>query len=416
MSYSYDYTISSDFPQGKVNSVTLISEINKSAIVTALASVDTDGDTISIVFKAQLSQGDKTLLDGGDTQAPEHPPIAGSLIANHDPTPTISATGVQFVDEHGAPVPTQFDESGMPLSSPVKPSGLKFNAISPNWCDRTTWWEDAVKCEETLSEDPDGKTFTSPTGKVNWIDTCHGKLFNEDALVDSLGPDVDEPPQGSSSSSSGVPEDFKKLRVRVFVDGVRKYENSPGETDKDFTVNYASGQVVFNDTSYSGKQVDAVFWYENGSTWTIAPPAGSKIQLMRVELQFSKNVELRSTAIYSAYGYVKSFAPYLMNPPYNYPAETLIPIDTPIKYKSVADYIGESNGTYPIIPAFGGTYQGGWRAQTQDIITLPWDYVARTDLYSSKGMCLKLTMEGNVAHGGDLVTVTFYCLRLPEHD
>ena len=410
MSHTYTYSISLDFPGGKVNTTKLTDEIRASAIVTALDMINTDGDEIDIVFKAELSAGDKTILDGNQT----HP--AGGLIAAHDNTPSTSVQSVQMADSHGNPVPTQFDDSGMPLSSNVKPYGLKYNPISPNWCDKTTWYEQSVKCEETLVEDVDGKTFLSPTGKVNWIDTLHGKLFNEDALVESLGPDVDDPPPGSSSSSSGEPENFQKLRVRAFVDGERKYENSPGQTDKDFTVDYTNGKVVFNTTAYSGKQVDAVFWYENGSQWTIAPPAGSKIQLVRVELQFSKNIVIRDTMVYSAYGYVKSFAPYLMSPPYNYPGEMKIPIDTPIRYKSVSNYVSESNGTYPIIPAFGGDYEGGWRKQGDDILTLPWDYVARTDLHSSMGMELRVTTEKDMAHEGELATVAFYCLRLPEDD
>lgn len=409
MSYTYTYSIANDFPGGAVNVSKLSTEIQASSIVTALDYINTNGDAIAIVFKAELSAEDKTTLDGNQTGP------AGGLIAQHDNTPTPINFAVQLADHHGNAIPTQFDDSGMPLSSPVKPFGMKFNAISPNWCDKTTWYEDSVKSEETLTGDPDGKTFTSD--KVNWIDTLHGKLFDEDALVAKLGPDVDEPPPtpgSSSSSSSSQPENFDKLRVRAFVDGVRKYENSPGLEDKDFTVNYAEGKIVFNDTSYSGKQVDAVFWYENGSTWTIAPPAGAKIQLMRVELQFCKDIALRDTMVFSAYGYVKAFAPYLMNPPYNLPPEHLIPIDAPIRYKAASDYVGESNGAFPVIPAFGGSYEGGWRAQAKDVITLVWDYVARTDLYSSKGMCLKITTEKGMAHQGDFATVTFYCLRLPE--
>jgi hypothetical protein len=76
---SYSYTISTDFPGGEINSTKLTTDIENS-IVTALERIDTDGDSVDIIFDDALSAGDKTTLDG-DTSAP-----AGGLIAGNGTT------------------------------------------------------------------------------------------------------------------------------------------------------------------------------------------------------------------------------------------------------------------------------------------------------------------------------------------
>lgn len=80
---SYNYSLSADFPGGKINSVKLAAEISSSAITVALARVDTAGDAVSVVFKAPLPAEDEDVLDGGVTGP------AGGLIAAHDSSPSV---------------------------------------------------------------------------------------------------------------------------------------------------------------------------------------------------------------------------------------------------------------------------------------------------------------------------------------
>ena len=85
---TYSYNTTDDMPDGKVNPDRLKSEIEASAIVTALDAINTSGGsssqgvvtggTLDIVFKDPLSAGDQTILDG-DTTDP-----AGGLLADHD--------------------------------------------------------------------------------------------------------------------------------------------------------------------------------------------------------------------------------------------------------------------------------------------------------------------------------------------
>lgn len=60
---SYNYAISSDFPNAKVATSRLADEIGTSDIVTALDHVEVDGDDCDVFFKAALSSGDETVLD-----------------------------------------------------------------------------------------------------------------------------------------------------------------------------------------------------------------------------------------------------------------------------------------------------------------------------------------------------------------
>jgi len=64
MSQNYDYTIATAFPNAAVDSSRLTQEIQASAIVTALDYISTASGTCSIWFKAALSSGDETILDG----------------------------------------------------------------------------------------------------------------------------------------------------------------------------------------------------------------------------------------------------------------------------------------------------------------------------------------------------------------
>jgi hypothetical protein len=173
-------------------------------------------------------------------------------------------------------------------------------------------------------------------------------------------------------------------------------------------VDYDAGTITFN-ASQAGKTVVAHYWYAAGSQYTIKPRPGYKLTLMRVELQFSQDIVLNDSAVFQAYGYVQVFAPQYCPTPY--PLNTLIPLGTSYVYKSAADYMNESNGTYPIIPAFGGS---GWRSSGQPVITLPWEYLSRTEISSAAGMQIVVKMKDDVSHGGELATATFYTIESAE--
>ena len=118
----YTYSITNDFPNGKLNSTKLVQEINASSIVTALIGVNTRGDVCNILFKAELSAADKTILDGNTT----HP--AGGLIAAHDNTPSPNEI-----------IPVVFPTPQLVYPKPTS-IGKRVTMFSHNFCDRTTWY------------------------------------------------------------------------------------------------------------------------------------------------------------------------------------------------------------------------------------------------------------------------------------
>lgn len=84
----YAYT-AADF-SGGFNLDNYLTELAASSIVTAPDLVQTKvvGGAPDLWFKDQLSAADKTTLDGGATQTEEHPPLAGSLLKDHDGSAT----------------------------------------------------------------------------------------------------------------------------------------------------------------------------------------------------------------------------------------------------------------------------------------------------------------------------------------
>lgn len=377
---TYTYSMTNDFPGGKILPSNLVTEIAASSIVTALDHIDTNGDVVSIVFKGALSQADKTTLDG-DTTAP-----AGGLIAAHNHTPPIPQLGIQFMDASGAIKPPMFDPSGRLFTTSMKPTTAKDNRISFNWCDKTTWYEKSVQStNETLSDSGNGLTFHS--AHTFWIDLYHGKVWQEDNLI---------------AVNS-------KWTVTVKSNGTTLVQDSPGTHDGDYSVNFATGDVVFNSTQ-AGNTITATYWYAGLGVFTIKPQANSKMTFTRVEVQFAEDFDLQDTMVFTQYGYVQVFAPQYCPSPY--PVNTVIPLGN-LKYKSLADYYGESNGAYPVIQPLSNV-NGNWRGMTKNLITLAWDYVSGTELQSSWGMSITLSLANNIPHNGSFVTATIYAMTEPE--
>ena len=92
MASEFNYSISGDITSGTLNEGQLYSEIASSAIVTALGSVNSSGDNLNIVFKADLSAGDKTILD--------------AVVAAHVADPLFGKDVVLTDPDTGAPVIT----------------------------------------------------------------------------------------------------------------------------------------------------------------------------------------------------------------------------------------------------------------------------------------------------------------------
>ena len=107
---TYTYSISTDFPNGRVEAGVLAQEIMASSIVTALDNVGTAGDNCNITFKDPLSVGDKATLD--------------AVVAAHQGNaPPGEVQPVSIVDATGMPI----DDS-----NPQVPGGIGTGTWMPN--------------------------------------------------------------------------------------------------------------------------------------------------------------------------------------------------------------------------------------------------------------------------------------------
>ena len=99
----YSYTISTGFPNGKVISDNLKTEITESTITKALSKIIKIGDVLDIYFKDALSAGEKTILDG-DVSNP-----AGGLIADHDNVTIVHAPHEVIISNNIGGISAAFD-------------------------------------------------------------------------------------------------------------------------------------------------------------------------------------------------------------------------------------------------------------------------------------------------------------------
>lgn len=347
----YTYSFSA-FPHGRVASDRLLQEIRASDITVACDRVDTEDANCYVWFKAELPSADVAMLDG--------------LVAAHsgEPLPDV-AMPVSLQDI------VKDSDARLRISQEPRKVGAGLVVVTHNWCDPTTWYTQSARVtDETLTDSGDGLTFNSAND--NWIDLAHGKIYREDLIAAAYAPVVK-------------------------VDGATKTMRAPWATSGgDFEIDYATGKVTFF-TSQSGKTVTASYSRENGSLFIIAPTPGKRLWVEYSEVQFSKDIDIRSSTYFQPWAYNPQ------NPP------NKIPVADPTVYKNLDNYIEEANGCYPIIPVMGGV-----RGVTQERITFPFHYPVVKELRSSYGLEIRIWLEGNVPFGGEYGTATFYCTSYPE--
>lgn len=370
MSQKYDYTIATAFPNALVDSDRLKQEIQASAIVTALDYIGTADGVCSIWFKAALSGGDQTVLDG--------------IVAAHSGAP-FAQPPMQFTEvlANGSPLPRTSDGKSVVVTWPTE--GNKTTIVSPNWCDPTTWISHAARVvDETATDSGDHTTYTLAHDKV--IDVYHGKMSNEDYFKDGGG---------------------HSYRVVVKVNGTTKTEQDPHTgTGGDYTINYAAGSVTFLSALQDGDTVTVTYHHATDSEFVLKPTSGKRLSLRRAEVQFSEDIGLTDSITFNAYGLVDVFAPQLVQNNV-LPSGTMIPLGDPVVYKTMLDFINDANGAYPVIPAMGGNT---WRGMSKAISIFGWDYAAMTQLVSTYGMEIRIKLEHDTPLTGTVATATFYCL------
>lgn len=270
--------------------------------------------------------------------------------------------------------------------STERPEGSRYTAITPNWCDKTTWyWDSCKQAAQTLDHVSGYTVYKSPTAGAIWVDNYHGKYSNEDFLLNRVG---------------------ELPRLKVYVNDVEKTEQDPHiGTGGDYTVDYRIARVTFFAALTDTDVVTVDVWEVESSEWHLTPDAGKKLKITTSEVQFSKDILVKDTVLFQPEGPVEIFAPQYC--PVPYPVGTMIPLGNPVVYKTMLDFVNEANGAMPVIPATTGTPKT-WRDLQSDVVVYPWNYQAVTEIIYPVRICVKL--QHDVELGGTVATATFYCL------
>ena len=381
----YTYNIS-DTANNAVAIDSLTKEITESPTVSRkLESISTTPTEVHVFFYDALLPEDETAL--------------AALISAHQGQPI-------------PPSPYQVTLSGLSKESgrlqveSFQPTAKSDNAISHNFTDKCTWWSNAAFVENEVptriqnTRDSDGKL-----GRVHHklaheyiIDATHGRITREDQLVDSLGINYD---------------------VIVKVNGVVK-DMSKGRDDHfaDYFVKYEEGEIWWGQNPPGPDDiVEVSYHYATDSHFILKPEPGEMLKIRSVEAQFTTDLILNDTFCFQLYA-PAYMAPYIhatLKPheivpvPEGTHPTAVVPVKTAEKFKTMKDFLSDSNGTYPVLPPIGGT---GWRGLGYQVVTFPWNYQSSLDIFP--GMEVHVYTENNREIQGSYSVVTLYTLVLPH--
>lgn len=269
--------------------------------------------------------------------------------------------------------------SGKKIFSQWPTEGGKLNLISFNWCDKTTWYENAVRVVDEEASAVDGNYDTYEVANTHLIDASHGKITGEDFLTDA---------------------NEHSYKVSVKVNGSPLSEVDPHTGAGDYTFDYVAGELTFAPALTSTDTVEVTYHYATDSIWTVKPKPGRQLKIKSAEVQFSEDISLRDTMTFELF--------------YTDPQTGQLALaNTPVYYKTLQDYINESNGALPLVKGTSHS-SPGWRDMTVPRQIFRWDYQTMTPIKSSAGMELHVRSIHNQEHKGASVTLTLYCLSEEE--
>lgn len=263
--------------------------------------------------------------------------------------------------------------------------GKKLTLISPDWGDKTTWYYKSRKITNytltniTSDELKQQGIHKNYEGYGTWVDNFHGKYSNEEVGTNDLG-------------------EFPRLKV--FVNGIQKQEVDPHTNIGDFLVDYKNARITFNQSLAENDVVSVNAWLVGSSVWSIIPNYKTKIVIDVVEVQFSDDIRIKDTIIFQVWVYN----------PYSLPNK--MPYGQPTKYKTMRDFINESNRSYPLV--YKSTAQNlGWRDLSRNLQIFVWDYQSAMEIPASVGAEIRVFLEHNEPYEGS-ATATFYCRVFDE--
>lgn len=376
---TYTYSISTDFPNHKVEPGRLVGEIQSSTIVVACDGILTAGDVCSILFKADIGT-DKSVLDG--------------LVAAHSgeplPQPGYETDGTPIISLK------QKQPDGIPVFAEAPRDGSEWVVGSHNFCDPCSWFGDSVRVDnETMTDSGDGLTWNS--AHANWIDMVSGRMHN-DTIWCQIQQMMD-------------PADPHGYAVIVKVDGVTKTPCPVfTETGGDYWIDWDAGKVVFL-ASQAGKTVTASYSYATTNTFYLRPMPGKILAIEDAEADISSDCVMIDDIAYSAWHLDPDTMTYVC--------------DMEAKYKRSGQIVTEARGCYPPFEAIGASaahkqitdireFRRKSRGMKYSRQAIPFQYSTVKWLHAAWFQEVRVYTTGGGALEGEHVTMTFYCTEKDE--
>lgn len=377
----YPYSISEDFtglvsPYTSPDCDSLTQAIRDSAITIALDFIGIAGDLCDIWFKAELSEGDETILEG--------------IVAAHtgkpleEATPHIGEFGEMLVSNRPLPSTQEFYEQ---------------NKHMVTLTDKTTWFELA---EEVINEilsttDPNYKVYDSD--HTHWIDLFHHRVMDEENL-----------PLIAQYQVEVKVDDEPMLQCHNIWDASAKQLDDSLIPSDEFFVYYDTGKIIFG-SSQEGNTVKASYYYATTFRYIMRPSPGKVLEVRNAEVQGSLDLVYTCSIAFQLWGY----NPYAgFNPAYG-----KVPWQVPMILGSQWNFLSEGKGNYPSAIAIGGDYHYGQvsRGMVKGGIIMPFPYNTSKILKSSLGMEMRVFfLEGEGPWLGEFGNATFYCFEYEDAD
>jgi len=216
-------------------------EIRNSAITIALDEVVITGEeTVDVIFKADLPENDKLILD--------------DLILAHINQPITVRDSVDLAN-----VDITSNAERAIKMAPTKLEGSSTQLFSHDFCDKTTWYGESLKKDQVLTSQ-DNLIFKG--SETFWIYLVHGNVPHEDRIA----------------------TDYATV---IRVDGAILTTG--------YSIDYAKGEVTF-DQAQTGV-VTAVYNHAVGSSWSIKPKDGRILKIIGTTVKFTSDVELLGQSI-----------------------------------------------------------------------------------------------------------------------
>lgn len=365
----FEYTVDSDgiFPNKRVDIPRFTEEIRASSISVALRGITIASGNCVIEFSGNassppgLSSAEILVLD--------------TLVTSHTGEPLPVGAATVTLSSPSNP------ENKIPLFSLAGREGSEVIYATHNYCDKTTWYSQSLRAEsETLVDSGNGLTWGS--AHTHWVDMYSGKVMDDDGVRTDVS-------HGYSVvvTANGVEKTMREV-----------YEDNGG----DYTVDFAAGTVTF--FSVPTGPVVATYSYADGSAWILRASPGKNLDVESAETQFSTDVEITDSIVFTFHGYAAVFAPAAVAANLLQPTDLVeIGRDT---YKRFTQIIDNAIGSFPVVPAIGGAARGTQHA----VYGFPFRYGTLRRIYSEYGMELRVFTKHGRVLPGEYATTTFYCV------